>query len=143
MLGIFLLHRCQESIAAGFKAALFLILALFATSAAARDKPNIVFILADDMGYGELSSYNPADHTQELRAGPATCGFDSFFAMHASLVLPSCFYIHGDKATMTPSNNIEANNKHQRGYSNSPEIVTGLSKSLKMTLSNKAGSIRK
>ena len=60
MLGIFLLHRCQESIAAGFKAALFLILALFATSAAARDKPNIVFILADDMGYGELSSYNPA-----------------------------------------------------------------------------------
>jgi len=36
---------------------LFLLFALLATGAVAADKPNIVFILADDLGWAELGSY--------------------------------------------------------------------------------------
>jgi arylsulfatase A-like enzyme len=41
--------------------AVFAIILLFAVScfASAADKPNIVYILCDDLGYGDVSSFNP------------------------------------------------------------------------------------
>ena len=41
------------------KAALLLFLASLALSAAAADKPNFIFILCDDLGYGDLACLNP------------------------------------------------------------------------------------
>ena len=44
---------------------LFLILFALATAAAAApDKPNLIFIMLDDLGYGDLSCYNPESKIQ-------------------------------------------------------------------------------
>ena len=37
-----------------------LVAALMATTAAAQDKPNVVIMLADNMGYGDLGAYSAA-----------------------------------------------------------------------------------
>ena len=42
------------------KAALLLFLASLALTAAAADKPNFLFILCDDLGYGDIACLNPA-----------------------------------------------------------------------------------
>ncbi|MBT4223995.1 MAG: Cerebroside-sulfatase, partial [Opitutae bacterium] len=40
-----------------FSSLLFLLLAIVLSHTSAQEKPNVVFILADDLGYGDLACY--------------------------------------------------------------------------------------
>lgn len=55
---------------------------LFASAAAAADKPNILFIIVDDLGYGDLSSYGATDLQTPHIDGLMSKGmrFDQFYA---------------------------------------------------------------
>ncbi|MFT5469039.1 MAG: arylsulfatase A-like enzyme [Verrucomicrobiales bacterium] len=55
---------------------------IFASAAAGADKPNILFIIVDDLGYGDLSSYGATDLKTPHIDGLMTKGmrFDQFYA---------------------------------------------------------------
>ena len=70
-------NRTPLSAFAGFLAAL-----LVATAAAGAERPNILIILADDLGYGDLSSYGGKDIRTPNVDGIGVRGmrFDNFYA---------------------------------------------------------------
>ena len=63
-----------------------LALMLVASFAQAQEKPNVVFILADDLGYGELGCYgntfNETPHLDALAAGGATADSPIYARLH-------------------------------------------------------------
>lgn len=65
-----------------FKILVLLILCVFAQQAAAQRRPNVLIILADDLGYGDLSSYGAGDlRTPHIDALVASgIRFDNFYA---------------------------------------------------------------
>ena len=99
------LTHCTRSIAVAFFAATFLIcLSVSASAYQASDQPNIVLIVADDLGIYDLGCYGRRDHntpnldklaSQGIRYTSAYCGLSICSASRASLMTgKSCARLH-------------------------------------------------
>ena len=74
-------HRIRQT-HLGPLSALLALLLLWTSASSAADRPNILIILADDLGYGDLSSYGGKDIRTPHVDGIGTRGmsFDNFYA---------------------------------------------------------------
>lgn len=71
------------------------------------------------LGFDGISDWNKAEYSQPFKGGPADCGFDYFFGMHASLDIPPYFFIENNRTVEAPSDTIA---DHQ-----SPDATTTIS----------------
>ena len=67
--------------------------ALFTTTAINAQSPNIIFILADDLGYGDISAFNPESKISTPNIDNLTQDGITFTDAHSSLRFVNTFTI--------------------------------------------------